>query len=327
MGAVRCLILAVALVGSSLVPAATAAQADRLAKPRDIRVRMSATGVHVRESLACGRYRIHVRAPRRSSGILVLVKPDRGYTRADLRADDRRRTRAADRRIQENLRFFGGVEIRPGGSGVLWETLYAGRYWLVGLSDLRRDVAITTVHVHGGPFASTFPRVSAHATHIRRGIPRVTRRMPHSGRILVRNPTRSLESMLFLRLAQGVSYREFLRAVRRSRHGFPLVLSGAYSTAPLSPNAGYVLRYRLRPGTYVAMGNRGFNALFSPRHRRLRQLVRPVRVHGSIQSSAHGTAGMRAVPRVIRRLDARRTRLSHLPTNDIFASLLDTKEL
>jgi hypothetical protein len=306
MRAVRCLILAVALVGSSLIPAATVAQAERLAKPRDLRVRMSATGVHVRESLASGRYRIHVRAPRRGFGILVLVKPDRGYTRADLRADDRRRTRAADRRIQDNLRFFGGVQLPRGRSGVLWETLYAGRYWLVGLSNLRRDVSITTVHVHGSPFASTFPRVSAQATNGKRGIPRVTRRIPQSGRILVRNTSRRDDAMTFLRLAQGVSYPEFLRAVRRSKDGFPLILSGAMSTASLSPNAGYVLRYRLRPGRYVAMGNRGLNSLFSPRHRRLRQLVRPVRVHRSGQASAHATAGMSAAPDLLgRRHDGR----------------------
>jgi hypothetical protein len=303
-------------VGSSLVPAATAAQADHLAKPRDFRVRMSATGVHVRESLASGRYRIHVRAPRRSFGILLLVKPDRGYTRADLRTDDRRRTRGADRRIQENLRFFGGVQMRRGGTGVLWETLYAGRYWLVGLSNLRREVAITTVHVHGSPFASTFPQVSAQATHSKRGIPRITRRIPQSGRILVRNTSRRDDSMLFLRLAQGVSYREFLRAVRRSDDGFPLVLrGGSLSTASLSPNAGYVLRYRLRPGTYVATGNRGLNSLFSPRHRRLRQLVRPVRVHRGVQSSAQGIAGMSAAPDAFgRRLDGQAPHAVEWPT-------------
>jgi hypothetical protein len=302
MRGVRFLVLAVALVGASLVPAATAAQADRLAKPRDLRVRISATGVHARESLASGRYRIHVRAPRRSFGILVMVKPDRGYTRADLRSDDRRGTPAADRRIQANLRFFGGVQMRPGRSGVLWETLYAGRYWLVGLTNLRRGVSITTVHVHGSPFASTFPRVSAQATNSRRGIPRITRRIPHSGRILVRNTSRRVDSMLFLRLAPGVSYREFLRAVRRSKRGFPLVLRGhTFSTASLSPSAGCVLRYRLRPGTYVVMGSRGLNSLFSPRHRRLRQLVRPVGVHRRVQSSAQAIAGMSAAPGVFGR--------------------------
>lgn len=307
MRAVRCLILAVvALVGASLVPAATVAQADRLAKPGDLRVRMSATGVHARESLASGRYRIHVHGPRRSFGILVLVKPDRGYTRADLRADDRRRTRAADRRIQENLRFFGGVQMQRGRTGVLWETLYAGRYWLVGLSNLRRGVAITTVHVHGSPFASTFPRVSAQATNGKRGIPRITRTIPQSGRILVRNTSRRDDSLWFLRLAQGVSYREFLRAVRRSKDGFPLILSGAFSTASLSPDAGYVLRYRMRPGAYVAMGNRGLNSLFSRRHRRLRQLVRPVRVHSGKKSSARGIAGMSAAPDLFGPLPDRR---------------------
>ena len=212
MRAVRCLALAVVITGASLVPAASLAQAEGLPKPREFAVHMSADGVHARDSLASGRYRMQVRLPRRHSGLLMLVKPDRGYTRADLRADDRRRTPAANRRIRNNLRFFGGVDVHRGGSGVLWETLYAGRYWLIGFSTLK-GFSIKTVHVHGAPFASSFPRVSATVDLIDRGRVRLDRTMPQTGRILIRNSSRRIDSVYFLPIRRGVSYREFLRAV------------------------------------------------------------------------------------------------------------------
>lgn len=290
MRAVRCSILVIALVGSSLVPAAAMALADELPKPRELRVRLTTEEVQARESLTSGRYRIQVRAPGRSPGLLLLVKPDRGYTRADLRADNRRRSPAASRRIREGLRFFGGVEMRAGKSGVLWETLYSGRYWLVGLSARAPRVSIKTVHVHGTPFASSFPRVSAAADSVDRGRVRVTRRVPQSGRILVRNSSHRLDLMFFLPLERGVSYREFLRVVRRD--GFPVRLRGSMVTAQLSPNAGYVLRYRLRPGRYVAMGIRGFTSVVGPRHPRLRQLVRPVTVRRGSPATSSSAAGL-----------------------------------
>jgi hypothetical protein len=37
------------------------------------------------------------------------------------------------------------------------------------------------------------------------------------------------------------------------------------STAQLSPNAAYVMRYGLRPGRYVVTESRTLNAVFSPR--------------------------------------------------------------
>jgi hypothetical protein len=236
-----------------------------------------------------------VRLPRRHSGILLLVKPDRGYTRADLRADDRRRTPAANRRIRNNLRFFGGVEVRRGGSGVLWETLYAGRYWLVGLSTLK-GFSIKTVHVHGTPLASSFPRVSANIELIDRGRIRVDRTIPQAGRMLIRNSSHRIDAVFFLPIRRGVSYREFLRAVRHDR--FPIRPPGFTSTAQLSANAGFVLRYRLQPGPYVAMGIKGVNSLIRPRHRRLRQLLRPVRVDGTANAGTHLTQGLTTNPSV-----------------------------
>ncbi|HEX2174413.1 MAG TPA: hypothetical protein VHG70_00765 [Nocardioidaceae bacterium] len=213
---------------------------------------------------------------------MLLVKPDRGYTRADLRADDRRGGREANRRISQNLRFFGGVEMGAGGSSTLWETLYAGRYWLVGLSARRPRVSMKTIHVHGTPFVSSFPRVSATATSLDQGL-RLSRRIPQTGRVLIRNRSDRLDSLFFVPLRRNATYADFLRALRRPRGDVPIRFRGFRTTAQLSPNAAFVLRYRLRPGTYVVMGIRGINALLNPSQEPLRRLIRPVRVRPATQ--------------------------------------------
>ena len=110
-------LVAATVVAAALVPTSSTALAGGLPAPRQMSVRLTASGVKAPDSVVSGRYRVEVRAPRRSFGLMLLVKPDRGYTRADLRADDRGGA-AGIRRIRENIRFFGGVEVRPGRTGV-----------------------------------------------------------------------------------------------------------------------------------------------------------------------------------------------------------------
>ena len=156
MHKVRCSLLAMALAGAGTMATVPVANADRLPAPRQVVVRVTTSGVHAPDSLHAGRYRMEVRVPQRSMGIVLLVRPDAGYTLADLRADARAARRpgdAANRRIRESIRFFGGTQVRPGSTGALWETLYAGRYWLVGFANSGRTT-FETVHVHGTPTAS-----------------------------------------------------------------------------------------------------------------------------------------------------------------------------
>ncbi len=286
MRAVRCLLFAAALVASGIVPAASLAQADGLPAPRQVNVRVTSAGVRAPDSLAAGRYRMEIHGPRRGPSLLLLVKPDRGYTRADLRADDRRGGAAANRRIRTNLRFFGGAEMRAGGSGTLWETLYAGRYWLVGFTERARGLSMKTVHVHGTPSASSFPRVAAETTNTDAGL-QLTPSIPRAGRMLVRNTSPRLDFVFFLPLQEGATYADFLRSLRHPRRvDSPVRFRGIKTTTPLSPNAGYVLRYRLRPGNYVALGIRGIGA-FDGRHREnLRRVIRPLTVRSATQASS-----------------------------------------
>jgi hypothetical protein len=279
---VLCSLVASALVSAGLVSATAPAQADHLPAPRQLTVRLSQAGVHAPDSLAAGRYRIELQVPRRAFGLMLLVKPDRGYTRADLRRDDERGGPAATRRIRQSLRFFGGLQVRPGGTGVLWETLYAGRYWVLGFSsETPRAFPIATVRVHGAPSASAFPRVSAEATSFDGGL-QVTPRVPQSGRMLIRNESSRQDGLFLMPLARGADYDDFVRWVRHPRRSRPPVrFLGFRQTLPLTQGAGYVLRYRMRAGRYVVLGLEGFRRLLvDGRFRHPRELTEPLTVVG-----------------------------------------------
>ena len=265
------------LLAASLAPAGSPAQADRVPAPGDLTVRVTADGVRAPESVQAGRYRIEVRAPRTLLASVLLVKPDRGFTRADLR-----RGRGD---VRQSLRLFGGLNLRSGQTGVMWETLYAGRYWLVSQTVSRRfHQRIRTIRVHGSPSLSRFPRVSAEAIHRDSGA-RVTARIPSAGRMLIRNTSPRLDALVLLPLREGFTYRDFVVWARRDGEGqMPLRWRGLRITAPISPRVGYVLRYRLHPGNWVVTDMRSLFGL-GP-ERRLTQVFRPLRVHGAGTSAA-----------------------------------------
>jgi hypothetical protein len=235
--------LVAALLGASLVPTGSLAQASHLPAPRDLVVRLTPDDVQARDSVQAGRYRIEVRAPRRALANLTLIKPDRGFSRADLREG---------RGTLQRLRFFGGLTLNPGQTGVMWETLYAGRYWLVSDTFGRRfRERIHTIRVHGTPGTSRFPDVSAEAFSRDNGA-RITSRIPRTGRMLIRNTSPRLDAVVLLPLKDGFTYQEFLTWLRRDGDGRnPIRLLGLRMTGLTSPRVGYVLRYRLRPGNWV----------------------------------------------------------------------------
>lgn len=211
-------------------------------------------------------------------------------------------TGPALRRLSTELRYFGGAVVPPTRTGALWETLYAGRYWLMAPALRPEGMAITTVRVHGTPAPSRFPRVSAHATGTNTGL-RLERRIPRAGRMLIRNTSTDLDSQLMIPLKADATYADFLRWVRHPRRApMPLRFRGARLTASLSPDTAYVLRYRLHPGQYVVFGASSLNA------DRVRQVFQPLTVPpgspalGRRSSSAVRSAGLRTVPGVTQRI-------------------------
>jgi hypothetical protein len=74
----------------------------------------------------------------------------------------------------------------------------------------------------------------------------------------------------------------------------PFGLRGLRSTAGLSRGAGYVLRYRMRPGRYVVMESQTVRRLFGrfgTHIERIRQVTRPLNVRET--GAAHRALGMR----------------------------------
>jgi hypothetical protein len=260
-----------------------AANADRLPAPREVVARLTSSGLHAPDSLRAGRYKMELRVPAGMPGMLLVLRPDRGYSLAELRADARAAvhgSRAANRRIRENLRYFGGAQTTAGGSGALWETLYAGRYWLVGFGAVSGPPTFETVHVHGAPSASRFPRVTASVTTTADGL-EATRFMPRAGKMLVRNTGRGADSLFMLRLTGGSTYDDFIAWAHHPRRQPPFGLRGLRSTAALSPDAGYVLRYRMIPGRYVVLEAdtvRRMFGRFGAKIERVRQVTAPVTV-------------------------------------------------
>jgi len=300
------------LLGSALVPAGAPAQASQLPAPRDLTVRVTLDDVRAPDSVQAGRYRIEVQAPRRALADLTLVKPDRGFTRADLRQG---------RGNGQQIRFFGGLRLMPGQTGVMWETLYSGRYWLLSETSGRRShQRIQTIRVHGAPSLSRFPRVSAEGFNRDNGA-RITSRIPRAGRMLVRNTSPRVDAMVLLPLKAGFTYRDLIGWLRRDADGkSPLRMFGLRMTGFTSPRVGYVLRYRLRPGNWVVTDLRTLFGI--GRHHRLTQVFRPVRVHGGTAGSAgaarYEADGFTSSPRQRRTVERALHRLAErrsLPTD------------
>jgi hypothetical protein len=293
-------------VGLATLPAMSLAQAETEPAPKSVRVRMTMTEVHAPDSVPAGRYRLGVDAPSRVPGLLQLVKPDQGYTKADFRGDlrraDRPGGRAATRRRMTKLRFFGGAVVAPGRTGALWETLYSGRYWLMAPTRRLGGFSAKTVRVHGTPTASRFPSLSAHATGTEHGL-RLEREIPRTGRMLIRNHSEFTDSLMMVPLRSGTTYADFVQWLRHPSGRMPLRFRGARITAGLSPDAGYVLRYRLHPAEYVAFGLSSFSG------RRIREVFQPLTVRGARRAASTRSSwqapggGLRKAPSLARRIE------------------------
>jgi hypothetical protein len=292
-------------VGLATLPLMSLAQAQNLPAPPEVRVRMSISGAHAPDALSAGRYRLSVDAPNRFPGMLQLMKPDRGYTQADLRSDMRRANHGglpALKRMLTHVRFFGGAVVAPGRDGALWETLYSGRYWLTAPAMRPGGIGVTTVRVHGTPTASRFPSVSAHATGTNHGL-RLEREVPRAGRLLIRNDASFTDGLILLPLQRGAAPSDFYRWLRQGTGRPPVRFRGARVTSSLSPDAGYVLRYRLHPAEYVVFSMSSLNA------NRINEVFQPLtvrgarRVHRSQSSWQEPGGGFRHAPLLARRLE------------------------
>ncbi|MGH8970430.1 MAG: hypothetical protein ACRDV1_10830 [Actinomycetes bacterium] len=251
-------LLGVGLMGA---PAASAAAAPA---PARLLVTVDHGRVHMPSSLRSARYRFVVKAVGRADGV-QLVKPDRGYTKDEFRADARRSdsrnrqvAKRAVRHMLDNIRFFGGVNAERGDKAVFWETLYTGRYWVLTQTSQR----IREVRVHGSVRRTAMPAFDG-TLRVRDGkITAAPRVLPRHGKFLVRSTGTQPHQLVLMRLAPGKTAADVKKFLRRLFEGDLTVLdeeppmdlyAEPLGTGVLSPGTQYVQRYTLPRGNYAVL--------------------------------------------------------------------------
>ena len=234
------------------VPAAAVSlpAASRLPAPPTVTVSVGDRGVRLPATLRAGRHRFVVRT--KGDAVLQLAKASRGYGKAqflrDLAADSER----SWRRIQSQLRFYGGAEALEGQDGVFTETLHAGEYWVfdwVSGPESVRDVR--SLRVSGSPRATAYPRIAGAIRLAERGVS-APAALPRRGTVLVRNPGGEDRALALVQLAPGRKLSD-LRAWLRDGKGEPPLGDGYASTALLSGGLQFAWSYDLPPGSYALL--------------------------------------------------------------------------
>lgn len=244
------------LLSVGLMAGPSAAQAENLPAPPRANVKVTHDAVHVPATLRSQRYRFVVRTPHRLGVELLLMRPDRGYTKREFARDGRLADRGrigAIRRISDNVRFFGGATADPDHDGVFWQTLYPGRYWAMNFAATQQRAGdIETIRVHGPTRATSWPGQDTRITTRDFGFtgPRV---LPRSGRMLIRNRMGSQPHFIVLaRLTRDTTYADVV-AWLENPQGPPPPVRFQMSTPIMSGDVQNLVRYRVPRGTYALM--------------------------------------------------------------------------
>ena len=167
---------------------------------------------------------------------------------------------AATRALVRDARFYGGADVVPGTPMRVTETLYAGTYFLVDVSQvfaLHKFTSLHVLHVFGSPVATSFPATSAtvfQTSADRFVAPSV---LPATGTVLVHNSADTIHFMDLQPLKPGTTDAQL-------QAGFDQILKGQHPTSDptlgppvgmgvISPGKQVLLSYALKPGTYALL--------------------------------------------------------------------------
>ena len=249
------------LAAAGLVAAAPAAQAHPLPEPPRVTAAVSSTGVVTMPShLRSQRYRFVVTTNDRKDGAsLQLVKPNRGYTRAEFVRDFRRShsenqkvALAALGRISTNTRLFGGAAAEPGKNGQFYMTLYAGRYWALDPDEkLRKAADLRTIHVTGTPKPTRWPGSDATVTAVHHERFTAPKTIPAKGTMLFRNRDTEPHFVVLAKLEKGKTVADVRAFLKNPKGPFPA--TDQASSAVISPNVQYLWNYSVPKGRYVLL--------------------------------------------------------------------------
>ena len=228
--------------------------ADASTSLKTVTVAMSAKSVTLSTgtSLHAGRYMFKVASVDDDTLQLLVLRA--GYSEAQADKDFGAAfggNVAAVKRIDNGIRFFGGVEAVNHHAGYFVETLYAGTYYFSGQNSNVR----TKVHVFGTPPAGQ-AWVNSTSTLVANKSNRwaVPTSIPRSGWTLFRNEAAEPHFIVLQQVQPSTTYRQVVAALKSSSQAPPSwALPGTYSTAVVSPGAQMLFHYSLPAGKYVML--------------------------------------------------------------------------
>lgn len=254
----------ICLVLSGPVTAAPAGAA--LPAPDRVVVVVEDGNVRMTSALRPGGHRFVVRS-RGSQEDVQLARPRRGYTVQEYRRDMARihgsvdrAARAAERRVNDNVRFQGGVVVESGQRGVFWQTVSRGRLWVTSQTSAPK---VHEVRVSGRKRRTSPTPVSATLT-VAEGSVAAPLTMPARGVLGFRNGGTVPHMVGLAKLAEGrtaadvAAYLDAMLDVDAAAGSAELVspfddsVFGAATTS-VHPGGAMSMHYALPPGEYVAV--------------------------------------------------------------------------
>lgn len=184
---------------------------------------------------------------------LQLVKLARGYSLTSATKDFMSLFNgdvATVRRVDKNIRFFGGATAVPGQPGLFAETLYAGTYMLVDTNGRAHNV----LHVLGRPPARAW--VAQSSTIVGNGQDRfvMPASIPHSGWTLFRDTSDEPHFLVVQQVKPGTTAAQvgaFLAG--GSQDAPPFALPASTSSGVISGGTQVLWHYSLPKGSYVVL--------------------------------------------------------------------------
>jgi hypothetical protein len=198
-------VAAVALASGAVVGAAPASAA--VAPPG---VKVTLKDGHVRlapDTLRPGLYRFAVEVPGGAPDGLQLVRPRAGYSAAEFARDSDlvssgtpTQARRAQRRLDANARMWGGLVVDGPATENFWQSLPAGRVFLV---SQRRPREVRVVRVTGERRRTSVPGANAVIDVADGALTTTATALPTSGTVLVRNTGTETHVAGLAKLAPG----------------------------------------------------------------------------------------------------------------------------
>jgi hypothetical protein len=208
--------------------------------------------------LRAGMREFVVNAATHSSFQLAMPRP--GYTKRmavrDISAGliGRSTDVKALRRLENHLRFLGGVNAGPRHMNQMWRTMHTGKVWAVETTDQPAANKILTVHVTGTALPTVPLVASGHVRAV--GMTRwakMPRSIPSSGVLEFQNHSTDNHVMVMIKLAKGKTMRDFRHWVNSGLQGPPPLGKAQFSFGTLSPNSQMAATYSQPRGKYVLL--------------------------------------------------------------------------